>query len=95
MHESTTTITIGGQNSKPELSILNETVRNVIETIDVSINPTKDEQRAKKKKESIEQYEASFGSLDMDRSYFALFELLWYSQMPCFDVKGLTSEVEI
>lgn len=94
VHESTTTIIIGGQNSKPELSILNETVRNVIETIDVSINPTKDEQRAKKKKDSIEQYEASFGSLDMDKSYFALFELLWYSQMPCFDVKGLTSEAK-
>ena len=30
----------------------------------------------------------------MDKSYFAMFELLWYSQMPCFDVKGLTSEAK-
>ena len=30
----------------------------------------------------------------MDKSYEALFELLWYSQMPCFDVKGLTSDAK-
>ena len=30
----------------------------------------------------------------MDKSYEALFELLWYSQMPCFDVRGLTSEAK-
>ena len=32
---------------------MNEAVRQVIETIDVSINPTKDEQRAKKKKSRL------------------------------------------
>ena len=30
----------------------------------------------------------------MNKSYKQLFELLWYSQMPCFDVKGLTSEAK-
>lgn len=29
--------------------------------------------------------------MDLEKSYPALFELLWYSQMPCFDVKGVTS----
>ena len=77
-----------------ESTIQNDTVRKVIETIDVSIDPTKTEERAMKTKESIENYEESFGSLDMDKSYEALFELLWYSQMPCFDVKGLTSEAK-
>ena len=75
-------------------NIANETIRKVVETIDVSIDPTKIEEREKKTKESIENYEESFGSLDMDKSYEALFELLWYSQMPCFDVKGLTSEAK-
>jgi hypothetical protein len=30
--------------------------------------------------------------MDIEKSYSALFELLWYSQMPCFDVKGVTSQ---
>ena len=78
----------------PFSSISNETVRKVVETIDVSIDPSKVEEREMKTKESIENYEESFGSLDMDKSYEAMFELLWYSQMPCFDVKGLTSQAK-
>ena len=62
-----------------------------IKNIDISLDPTKVEEREQKKKQSIQNYEESFGSLDTDGSYVALFELLWYSQMPCFDVKGLTS----
>jgi hypothetical protein len=29
--------------------------------------------------------------MDMEKSYWALFELLWYSQMPCYDVMDVTS----
>ena len=29
--------------------------------------------------------------MDLDKSYPALFELLWYSQLPCFDVLNITS----
>ena len=32
-----------------------------------------------------------FDKLDLDESYKSLFELLWYSQLPCFDVEGVTS----
>ena len=63
-----------------------------IQKLDVSIDPTKVEEREKRTNESIQNYEETFGSLDMDKSYIHLFELLWYSQMPCFDVRGLTSE---
>ena len=28
----------------------------------------------------------------MEKSYFPVFELLWYAQMPCVDVKDITSE---
>ena len=28
----------------------------------------------------------------MEKSYEPMFELLWYSQMPCIDIKGITSE---
>ena len=33
-------------------------------------------------------------SIDMEKSYTALFELLWYSQIPCFDVENVTSYQE-
>ena len=42
----------------------------------------------------MQRYEEKFGSIDMEKSYKSLFELLWYSQMPCFDVKGLTSKAK-
>ena len=29
--------------------------------------------------------------MDLEKSYPALFELLWYSQMPCFDMINVTS----
>ena len=30
--------------------------------------------------------------MDLEESYKSLFELLWYSQLPCFDVLNITSE---
>ena len=33
-------------------------------------------------------------SIDMEKSYTSLFELLWYSQIPCFDVENVTSNKE-
>ena len=57
----------------------------------LSLNPTKTEEREKKTNASIQKYEETFGALDTDRTYLKLFELLWYSQMPCFDVKGSDS----
>ena len=33
----------------------------------------------------------AYMKIDLDKSYPALFELLWYSQLPCFDVMNVTS----
>ena len=30
--------------------------------------------------------------MDLQKSYPALFEILWYTQLPCFDVEGVTSD---
>ena len=65
-----------------------------IKNIEVSMDPTKKAERQKRSNEALQRYEETFGSLDMDKSYNALFELLWYSQMPCFDLKGLTSKAK-
>ena len=56
------------------------------------MDPAKSEERERQTNESIEIYNKNFGSLDMKNSYLPLFELLWYAQMPCVDIKGITSE---
>ena len=33
----------------------------------------------------------SLRQLDLDEVYEDLFEIMWYSQLPCFDVSGITS----
>ena len=38
------------------------------------------------------RYQRNFGNVDLDKVYQKLFEILWYSQLPCFDVKNITSE---
>ena len=60
----------------------------------MSLDPSRKEEREQKAKEAIRDYDDMFGSLDYEKSYFAMFELLWYAQMPCTDVKGLTSETK-
>ena len=37
-------------------------------------------------------YKESFKKMDLDKSYPSLFEILWYTQLPCFDVENVTSE---
>ena len=63
-----------------------------IEKFDLFLDPSKEEERQQQVEDSITAYDEKFGSLDMDKSYEAMFELLWYSQMPCIDIKGITSE---
>ena len=72
----------------------NDTRPENIQKLDLSINPTKTEERQKKMNESIRQYDEAFGSLDLEKSFMPMFQLLWYSQMPCFDVEGLTSKAK-
>ena len=37
-------------------------------------------------------YKESFKKMDLKKSYPALFEILWYTQLPCFDIEHVTSE---
>ena len=30
--------------------------------------------------------------MNLQKSYSSLFEILWYTQLPCFDVEGVTSD---
>ena len=80
--------------AKPGIHSSKDTRPENIQKLEVSIDPTKTEERQRLTNESIQRYEEEFGSLDMEKSYMAMFELLWYSQMPCFDVKDLTSQAK-
>ena len=35
----------------------------------------------------------TYKKIDLDKSYKPLMELLWYSQLPCFDVVNVTTKV--
>ena len=62
-----------------------------IKKLNVMLDPRRGNERAIKVQEAIEKYEKGFGNLDMTKAYENLFEILWYSQLPCFDVANITS----
>ena len=47
-----------------------------------------------KAKQASLAYQTSFQFMDLKKSYPSLFEILWYTQLPCFDVEGVTSDEE-
>ena len=65
-----------------------------IKKLGLTLDPEKADEREKKVEQAKERYDDEFGSLDMKVAYQNLFEILWYSQLPCFDVKDITSEVQ-
>ena len=69
-------------------------IPNNIKTLDLSFDPVKSDMRKILGKEQKELYDKNFGSINLEESYQAIFELLWYSQLPCFDIRNLTSLVQ-
>ena len=63
-----------------------------IEKLNKMLDPSRTEERKRNINMSMERYRKEFGSIDMTTSYQSYFDLMWYSQMPCFDVRGLTSD---
>ena len=64
-----------------------------IQRLDLAFNPEMRQLRENKELEEKEEYDRNFGQIDIKESYRNLFELLWYSQLPCFDIRNLTSRV--
>ena len=65
-----------------------------IQTLNLAFDPSLEPDRTKKEIEAKEQYDRNFGSIDFNASYHNFFELLWYSQLPCFDIENITSTVK-
>ena len=55
------------------------------------LDPSKTSERNETVREAKENWYKKFGNLNFMRAYEKLFELLWYSRLPCFDVRNVTS----
>ena len=42
----------------------------------------------------MREYHEKFGRLEFEKVYQPMFDLLWYTQLPCSDVRGWTSDVK-
>ena len=56
------------------------------------IDPAKASQRNQITRAAIENWHKRFDNLNISQAYEKLFELLWYSRLPCFDVMDVTSQ---
>ena len=63
-----------------------------IQTLNLMLDPSKANERKEKVGAAKNKFNDDFGQLDISKSYEKLFELLWYTRLPCFDVKGVTSK---
>ena len=62
-----------------------------LQRLDISLNPTKAEERKEKVQNALRKYNDRYGNFEFDKGYQSMFNLLWYGQLPCNDVPGITS----
>ena len=60
-------------------------------TLDMIFVPKKKKQLEQRTKQTRQAYKDNFKKMDLKKSYKSLFEILWYTQLPCFDVTNVTS----
>ena len=63
-----------------------------VQTLNVMVDPGKEKERKGTAEQAKKQYFENFGKMNISQSYDNLLELLWYTRLPCFDVKGVTSD---
>ena len=63
-----------------------------IEVLNLMFDPSKEKDRTMKVALAKEKYHGDFDPINLEKSYKKLFELLWYTRLPCFDVKDVTSK---
>ena len=59
------------------------------------LDPKKAEEREEARYEARKTHIEKFGNFDMQNKQASskLFEILWYTQLPCFDIRDITSKV--
>lgn len=63
-----------------------------VKTLNTMLDPNLATERAQQVETAKVQYFENFEEMNISRAYDKLFELLWYTRLPCFDVKGITSK---
>ena len=62
-----------------------------VQKLNLLLEPEKEQERQAKMKKAEEDFSEQYGDMDFNTTYSNLFEILWYSQMPCFDVINVTA----
>ena len=63
-----------------------------VKKLNTIFDPSKTSERKRKEELAKKQYHESFGQLNLTKAYEKIFELFWYSRLPCFDVKDISKE---
>ena len=64
----------------------------LLPNLDIFLNPARSQEREETVKLQRAKYLERFSAMDSAASFDSMFELLWYSGNPCYDVLGLTSD---
>ena len=62
-----------------------------VQTLNTMLDPAQATERKKQIVSDKDQFLRNFENMNISRAYDKLFELLWYTRLPCFDIKGITS----
>ena len=65
-----------------------------IKKLDLLLDPKENISREELIENEKLKYIQNFGAIDIKKAYENLFEILWYSQLPCYDIKDITSSVK-
>ena len=61
------------------------------DNLDLIFNPENEDRLRQDKEAAKRQAQEIYEKMDFEKGYDSLFELMWYSQMPCFDMINVTS----
>ena len=61
------------------------------DNLDLIFNPENEDKLRQDKEAAKRQAQEIYEKMDFEKGYDSLFELMWYSQMPCFDMISVTS----
>ena len=82
---------ISSSNRKKRELAITET-NSILNELDLLLNPDREEEWQKFQQGTKDAIQKEFHQIDFNAAFESLFEILWYSQMPCFDMQNLTSE---
>ena len=62
-----------------------------IDKLELTFNPVRQSEYLQGIEAQRHEARQMYENMDLEKGYKGIFEMLWYSQLPCFDVKEVTS----